>query len=380
MMTTAVTLRRRPDPAGSSSDHVAPLPLSVGHLEGHPAADDPGLPGRDHWGWWFNRFRIWGRSDDLRRWLPLDVWRPIKSTLVTLDVPGTRPSPAFTPLRVKEFLGILDDTARPTSAAAQYRRLQQPLRAADRGLAQPLSRCAGTRWAASQPEPAPGRRREHTRASTHRRRRRGNGRCARPVPGQTLVQLDAGLRAGRHDAADGRDGDLQPGRTDTQFTAHPVGFGEFPATLGNVDQHVGPEPAHIVGIPVDGQLTQAGGAQQVDRAEVDESARRRGEPGQRDDVPGREHRRVGQGFGRHRARNPNEPGRPGNWRATSETDIRCWLVSACGGSAISRISRPTSSDRAVCTAGIVTGQFAAVREGHRHRWDVARAGLAQRVR
>ena len=50
-----------------------------------------------------NRFRIWG-SSDLRRWLPMDVWRPIKSTLVTLDVPGTRPSPAFTPLRAKEFL------------------------------------------------------------------------------------------------------------------------------------------------------------------------------------------------------------------------------------------------------------------------------------
>ena len=33
------------------------------------------------------RFRIWG-SSDLRRWLPLDVWRPIKSTLVTLDVAG----------------------------------------------------------------------------------------------------------------------------------------------------------------------------------------------------------------------------------------------------------------------------------------------------
>ena len=36
------------------------------------------------------------------------MWRPIKSTLVVLDVPGTRPSPAFTPLRVKEFLGVLD--------------------------------------------------------------------------------------------------------------------------------------------------------------------------------------------------------------------------------------------------------------------------------
>jgi hypothetical protein len=54
------------------------------------------------------RFRIWG-SSDLRRWLPLDVWRPIKSTLVTLDVTGTRPKPAFTPQRPKEFLDMLDE-------------------------------------------------------------------------------------------------------------------------------------------------------------------------------------------------------------------------------------------------------------------------------
>jgi hypothetical protein len=39
----------------------------------------------------------------------LDVWRPIKSTLVTLDVPGTRPSPAFTPLRASEFVAVLDE-------------------------------------------------------------------------------------------------------------------------------------------------------------------------------------------------------------------------------------------------------------------------------
>ena len=57
------------------------------------------------------RFRIWG-SSDLRRWLPLDVRRPWKSTLVTLDV-GTWPSPAFTPedpdLFLDVFAGLLDD-------------------------------------------------------------------------------------------------------------------------------------------------------------------------------------------------------------------------------------------------------------------------------
>jgi hypothetical protein len=54
------------------------------------------------------RFRIWG-SSDLRRWLPLDVRRPLRSTLVTLDVPGTRPSPAFTPAHPDEFLSMLDE-------------------------------------------------------------------------------------------------------------------------------------------------------------------------------------------------------------------------------------------------------------------------------
>ena len=57
----------------------------------------------------FNRFRIWGPSDDARRWLPLDMWRPLRSTLVVLDVPGTRLRPAFTPLRAQEFVAVLDE-------------------------------------------------------------------------------------------------------------------------------------------------------------------------------------------------------------------------------------------------------------------------------
>ena len=52
------------------------------------------------------RFRIWG-SSDLRRWLPLDVRRPLKSTLVTLDVPGTCPAPACTPEDPEKFLTML---------------------------------------------------------------------------------------------------------------------------------------------------------------------------------------------------------------------------------------------------------------------------------
>jgi hypothetical protein len=88
----AITLRRYHFPSGTSK--VIPLRAVRGyHTEGL------GL---------VNRFRIWG-STDLRRWLPMDLWRPIKSTLVTLDVPGTRPSPAFTPLRAEEFLAVLDE-------------------------------------------------------------------------------------------------------------------------------------------------------------------------------------------------------------------------------------------------------------------------------
>ena len=88
----AITLRRYHFPSGTSK--VIPLRAVRGYR-----TEGLGM---------VNRFRIWG-SSDLRRWLPMDVWRPIKSTLVTLDVPGTRPSPAFTPLRAKEFLAVLDE-------------------------------------------------------------------------------------------------------------------------------------------------------------------------------------------------------------------------------------------------------------------------------
>jgi hypothetical protein len=89
----AITLRRYHFPSGTSK--IIPLRSIRGYK-----AESLGL--------FIQRFRIWG-SADLRRWLPLDVWRPIKSTLVTLDVPGLRPSPAFTPQRPKEFLARLDE-------------------------------------------------------------------------------------------------------------------------------------------------------------------------------------------------------------------------------------------------------------------------------
>lgn len=88
----AITLRRYHFPSGTSK--VIPL-RSVRGYRAEPL------------GTWIQRFRIWG-SSDLRRWLPLDVRRPLKTTLVTLDVPGARLSPAFTPVKPKEFLALLD--------------------------------------------------------------------------------------------------------------------------------------------------------------------------------------------------------------------------------------------------------------------------------
>ena len=88
----AITLRRYHFPSGTSK--VIPLRAVRGYR-----AEGLGL---------MNRFRIWG-SSDLRRWLPLDVGRVTRSTLVTLDVPGARLSPAFTPQRADEFIAVLDE-------------------------------------------------------------------------------------------------------------------------------------------------------------------------------------------------------------------------------------------------------------------------------
>ena len=84
----ALTLRRYHFPSGTSK--VVPL-QSIRSYKAEPM------------GALVQRFRLWG-SSDLRRWLPLDVQRPLKSTLVTLEVPGTWPSPAFTPARPEDFL------------------------------------------------------------------------------------------------------------------------------------------------------------------------------------------------------------------------------------------------------------------------------------
>ncbi|EFG77280.1 hypothetical protein HMPREF0591_2808 [Mycobacterium parascrofulaceum ATCC BAA-614] len=89
----AITLRRYHFPSGTSK--VIPLESIRGYKS-------EGL------GLFTQRFRIWG-SSDFRRWLPLDMSRPFKSTLITLDVPGIRPRPAFTPARPDEFTALLDE-------------------------------------------------------------------------------------------------------------------------------------------------------------------------------------------------------------------------------------------------------------------------------
>ena len=87
----ALTLRRYYFPSGTAK--VIPLRA----IKGYRAESLGAL---------MQRFRIWG-SSDLRRWLPLDVRRPLKSVLVTLDVPGTWPAPACTPEDPELFLEML---------------------------------------------------------------------------------------------------------------------------------------------------------------------------------------------------------------------------------------------------------------------------------
>ena len=89
----ALTLRRYHFPSGTSK--VIPL-RSIRGYRAEPL------------GMLVQRFRIWG-SSDLRRWLPLDMHRPSRSTLVTLDLPDTWPSPAFTPADPDEFLTVFDE-------------------------------------------------------------------------------------------------------------------------------------------------------------------------------------------------------------------------------------------------------------------------------
>jgi hypothetical protein len=89
----ALTLRRYHFPSGTA--RVIPL-QSIRGYRTQPL------------GMWLQRYRLWGTSD-LRRWLPLDPRRPLRSVLITLDVPGVWPSPAFTPAEPANFLTMFDE-------------------------------------------------------------------------------------------------------------------------------------------------------------------------------------------------------------------------------------------------------------------------------
>ena len=89
----AITLRRYHFPSGTSKV------IALDTIRRYKA---------ESLGLFMQRLRVWG-SSDFRRWLPLDARRPFKSTLITLDIPGTWPSPAFTPDRPGEFTALLDE-------------------------------------------------------------------------------------------------------------------------------------------------------------------------------------------------------------------------------------------------------------------------------
>ncbi|MEB3033598.1 PH domain-containing protein [[Mycobacterium] nativiensis] len=90
----AITLRRYHFPSGTAKV----IPLSA--IRGYRA---------EPLGMLTHRFRIWG-SSDLRRWLPLDIKRPVRTTLITLDLEGTPwPQPAFTPADPERFCELLDE-------------------------------------------------------------------------------------------------------------------------------------------------------------------------------------------------------------------------------------------------------------------------------
>ena len=104
---TAPVLRRRADPARPRGDHVAALPLSVGHIEGHSAARRPRLQGRTAGdvhpsGSASGAARICGAGC---RWTSGGRSSPRWSRSMW----PVRDQPAFTPQRPKEFLAKLDE-------------------------------------------------------------------------------------------------------------------------------------------------------------------------------------------------------------------------------------------------------------------------------
>ncbi|MEB3023769.1 hypothetical protein [[Mycobacterium] crassicus] len=90
----AITLRRYHFPSGTAKV------IALSAVRGYRA---------EPLGMLTQRFRIWG-SSDLRRWLPLDVKRPWRTTLITLELQDNPwPQPAFTPADPERFCELLDE-------------------------------------------------------------------------------------------------------------------------------------------------------------------------------------------------------------------------------------------------------------------------------
>lgn len=102
----AITLRRYHFPSGTSKV------IALDAIRGYKA---------EPLGIFMHRFRVWG-SSDLRRWLPLDIGRPFKSTLITLERAGH-------PARPGLHAGAARRVHRPAGRIARPARLlTQPLR------------------------------------------------------------------------------------------------------------------------------------------------------------------------------------------------------------------------------------------------------------
>jgi hypothetical protein len=89
----AITLRRYHFPSGTSKV------IALGAIDDYRA---------EPLGVLMQRCCLWG-SADLQRWLPLDIRRPLKSMLITLDVRDCWLRPAFTPEDPEEFLTRFDE-------------------------------------------------------------------------------------------------------------------------------------------------------------------------------------------------------------------------------------------------------------------------------
>ena len=350
-------LRRRPDPAGPSGDHVAPLPLSVGHVEGHPAAVDPRIPGRvtgpggqpvpDLGQLGSAALAAAGRlaADQVDAGDPRRPRHPAQSRR------SLRCGPRSSWRVLDELLDLA--ALAPLSQHASPRAVAAP--AGSRPCSPPVDRapCDRALGGAAGAGPTPRRRpaaspvastsaytpRKRSVRSASRRvspRSRSSPGCGRVGTTQRMVGIVT----------------RNVGRADLDVATHPRRLGELRIGLLDVDQDVGPEPSHVVRARPSPTATPGWSC----------SA---GAPGSRSTkVPGGVENRASvriclvvntEVSGRASDSDESEVAAhlapPRSWPCDCCTDSRCRLVSSAGGSAVSRTSRPTSSDSAPWTAG-----------------------------